>query len=240
MPTYISPMYYRDWTVDVSRRYTTLNSGASVSYTIPFYTASIPVGASASEIEVYLYVALPDGGRLRITRGSVSVDTDRAGVVRLLLTGSDIPSGMSAAFGRSGYYMVSFTFTNIGSRTLRFCVPMYMPFIKYTSGSPPAPYYHGTVPRGTPGNYVDYYDMPGYSLWATRFNYRGIRTAFPFLTIGNGVAGCLASLEVDMMRNPVSVRPSGTTLRALYREFLRWVRLTGKDGVYMDTWVVIT
>lgn len=234
MAEYVSPMYYRDWALPLNGGFITLSPGATVTHNLPLYTASIPAGATVSTLTLYIYVDLPDGGVLRVSFGSVSQDIDRTGYVKLVIPGASVPQTVKDGFENASYVMLPIGFQNVSSSTLRFCVMHYLPLLRYTSSDTPAPYYHGTDPYGSPGNYQDVYSMPGYVCWATRFSYRGVRTAFPFVVISQSLAQLYASTATQLLQPRLSV--SGTGVKTLYSQILRWMRMSRRDGVYKDTY----
>lgn len=236
MPRYVSPMYYRDWELPLNRVFTTLNAGASTGMTLVLYTASIPTGASVVDLTLYLYIHLPDGGTLRVSFGGVSADREGTGLVKLVVPGSSVPQSVKDGFGVNPYRPITIDFTNIGSQQLRFALMFYMPWLQYDSNGVPAPYYFGTDPYGSSGNYVDFYQKPGYVGWATRFSYRGVRTAFPFVVIGQSIAQLYASVATDMLQHKLRVQVGGSNLRLLYQQIMRWFRMARIDGVYTDTY----
>lgn len=233
MAEYVSPMYYRDWALPLNGGFITLAAGASGTYNIPLYTASIPSGATVSSLTLYLYVDLPDGGVLRVSFGGISQDLQKSGYVKLVIPGGSVPQAVKDGFEVSAYVMLPIAFQNVSSSPIRFCVMHYLPFLRYTSGDAPAPYYHGTDPYGTPGSYQDFYRMPAYVGWATRFSYRGIRTAFPFIIVSQSIAQLYASVATQLLQPRLQI---ASGVKGLYQQVMRWLRMARVDGVYTDTY----
>lgn len=218
---------------------TSLAPGGSANVDIPIHVASVPVGAVVSGMDLYLYLYLPDGGRLRVSCGPVSAEVNGTGVARLVFGASDVPPAVVSGLGQVVYVPVTFTFLNTGDRPLRFAMGHYLPLLGYSASSTPAPVYHGIVPYGTPGNYVDRYVIPGNSMWSTRVVYRGVRSAFPFLICQQVTAQAVGSVAVQSMHDAVPVRSATVGLKELYQTLLRWLRLSGIDGFYPGDWMVV-
>jgi len=229
----------------VSRRVSSINSrvewntltasvvslavGASGTYSLDLYPASIPNGSIATRLDIYLYISLLAGEALRVTKDGSSQDITKSGVVSFSL--STIPGALITAFGTNTKVPIAFQFQNIGNTAVQFNVPTYLAWLVYESENGPAPIYHGNTPYGTSGNYQDRYDIPNFGLWATRFLYRGPRSAFPPMNMVQFVSQAAGSVGVSVRPATVRVGNVGDGLKNLHREVMRCARQLGLDGV---------
>jgi hypothetical protein len=222
-------MYYRDWVLTY-RTGQNIGSG-TLSINVPLYTKSTAPISGLSDIDhldLYLYVITDVP--LRFTYGSVSEDVIKSGVVKMVIPGSALPSGIVPYFGNLTYiyYMLPVSVTNLSSSSGRFAIPHYEALVDYQSGGKPNPYAHGTDPDE--GGYV----MPGDAIWSTRFLYRGSRSAFPFLIVSQCIGQSLGRTKVAMMLPPVRNRGAaggGIGFLNLIWALNRLNRLLGIDGV---------
>jgi hypothetical protein len=218
---YFQSMHYRDWSLPVQGGIT-LAPGASGTFRMVLYTRSIPSGTSAASALVHLYLYVQTDGPVRFSFGSSQVDLTETGIAYLLIPGNQLP-GIASYFGNFGgpaYYDVYITATNIGNAPVTFRIRHYQPFIDYTSLGVPNPVYHGTEP--------DSYNRPDAYFLATRFVYRGVRSAFPFMTMLQNTTQGLGTAMVSASIAPVQA--SG--MKSLVSAILRRERMFFRDGVY--------
>jgi len=227
---YVQSMYYRDWGLPY-RTGQNIGGGQTLSINVPLYTKSTaPINglSDIDHLDLYLYVITDVP--LRFTYGSVSEDVIKSGVVKMVIPGSALPSGIVPYFGSLtySYYMLPVSVTSLSSSSGRFAIPHYEALVDYQSVGTPNPYTHGTDPD--PGGYV----MPGDALWSTRFLYRGSRSAFPFLIVSQCIGQSLGRTKVAMMLPPVrnrGVDAGGVGFLYLTWSLNRLNRLLGIDGV---------
>ena len=230
---YVQSMYYRDLILQY-RTGQNIGGSQTLSINVVLYTkTTAPINglSNIDHLDLYLYVITDVP--LRFTYGSVSEDVKKPGVVKMVIPGSALPSGIVPYFGNLtyGYYMLPVSVRNLSSSSGRFAIPHYEALVDYQSAGTPNPYAHGTDPE--PGGYV----MPGDALWSTRFLYRGSRSAFPFLIVSQCIGQSLARTEVAMMLPPVRNRgtrgndPVGVGFLYLMWALNRFNRLLGIDGV---------
>ena len=231
MRNYVQSMYYRDWVLPY-RTGQNIDGSQTLSIEVPLYTrsaASISGLADIYHLALYLYVVT--NVPLRFTCGPASEDIIKPGVVKMVIPGSALPSGIVPYFGsltHNSYYMLPVSVRNLSSSSGRFAIPHYEALVNYRSSGIPNPYAHGTDPE--PGGYV----MPGDALWSTRFLYRGSRSAFPFLIASQCIGQSIGRTKVAMMLPPV--RNRGTDAGGVGFVHLVWAlnrlnRLLGIDGV---------
>jgi hypothetical protein len=227
---YVQSMYYRDWVLTY-RTGQNIGGNQTLSINVPLYTKSTaPINglSDIDHLDLYLYVITDVP--LRFTYGSVSEDVTKSGVVKMVIPGSALPSGIVPYFGNLtySYYMLPVSVTNLSSSSGRFAIPHYEALVDYQSVGTPNPYAHGTDPE--PGGYV----MPGDALWSTRFLYRGSRSAFPFLIVSQCIGQSIGRTKVAMMLPPVRNRGAdagGVGFLNLVWALNRLNRLLGIDGV---------
>jgi len=227
---YVQSMYYRDWTL-AYRTGRNIGGGQTLSIEVPLYTKSTAPISGLSDIDhldLYLYVTT--NVPLRFTYGSVSEDVIKSGVVKMVIPGRALPSGIVPYFGDMTYihYMLPVSVTNLSSSSGRFAIPHYEALVDYQSSGKPNPYAYGTDPE--PDGYV----IPDDALWSTRFLYRGSRSAFPFLIFSQCIGQSLGRTEVMIMLPPVRNRGAddgGVGFLHLTRALNRLNRLLGIDGV---------